>query len=109
MSLSKSAQQELASAQADREALLNDPIKAAAWKRFCQYLSPNATKRLIPAADKSARLAADGFGTLQDDGTIPHFEDMLYDWSHVRDSSTAALMEVNRRIGYALSCGLTAK
>jgi hypothetical protein len=56
------------------------------WDLVVACLSPTkASVELSAEADLHARLLCDGFGKLD------RRSDLVYDWSHVRDSSEAAL------------------
>lgn len=63
-----------------------------AWQlvvKFAHYSSDFA--RLLERAERAELvLLADGFGNLHDSDS-PYLEDMLNDWSHVRDSSPEAV------------------
>ena len=71
-------------------AIHEDPEVAWAVVVACLHYkgSCHALTRTL-RADKHARTLADGFGKL--DPHSPGYEDCLWDWSHVRDSSPEAV------------------
>ena len=72
-------------------ALLNVPTD---WDLVVRFLGDATYRKLMTGAEKDViRTLADGYGTLtlEDAGETPEHQDLLRDWSHVRDSSPAAV------------------
>jgi hypothetical protein len=63
------------------------------WGLVVECLSPTSRKfQIPPGIERNARMECDGFGSLKGSDLPPaQIKDMLWDWSHVRDSSPAAL------------------
>lgn len=63
------------------------------WKLVVECLSPTARKIEVPVSiQRAARMECDGFGSLKHCGLDSvQVKDLLWDWSHVRDSSPSAL------------------
>lgn len=64
------------------------------WDIIVACLSPTKATVTIPSGvDRHARFLCDGMGPLSQENLDPNDSYLLYDWSHVRDSSVEALAE----------------
>lgn len=66
---------------------------ATDWDLLVACLSPTKrTTKVPPAIEQEARMECDGFGSLKHCGlSSVQVLDLLWDWSHVRDSSPPAI------------------
>ena len=63
------------------------------WNLLVACLSPTKRTTKVPeSVEKAARMECDGFGSLKHCGlSSVQVLDLMWDWSHVRDSSPSAI------------------
>lgn len=86
------------------------PEVCPGWRKVVAFLSDQgALSRMLTTEQQAqVRMLADGFGSLQGTADTPDVRvaDLLWDWSHVRDSSPEAVAAMAAEID-RLTAGLT--